>query len=157
MEGDKMKISKEGLELIKGFEKFVSEPYIDAVGIPTIGYGSTYYLDGREVDMRDSPITEGQATVLLETIFEKDFAKFIPQNVNQNQFDAMASLIYNIGTGAFFKSTLRKKVKVNPNDASIEQEFWKWNKGRILGQLVELRGLTIRRKKESELYFKPII
>ena len=152
-----MKISKEGLELIKGFEKFISEPYIDAVGVPTIGYGSTYYLDGRKVDMRDSPITEGQATVLLETIFEKDFAKFIPQNVNQNQFDAMASLVYNIGTGAFFKSTLRKKVKVNPNDASIEQEFWKWNKGRKNGQLVELRGLTIRRKKESELYFKPII
>ena len=152
-----MKISKEGLELIKGFEKFMAKPYIDAVGVPTIGYGNTYYLDGRKVDMRDSPITEGQATVLLETIFEKDFAKFIPQNVNQNQFDAMASLVYNIGTGAFFKSTLRKKVKVNPNDASIEQEFLKWNKGRIGGQLVELRGLTIRRKKESELYFKPVI
>ncbi len=152
-----MKISKEGLELIKGFEKFISEPYIDAVGVPTIGYGNTYYPDGKEVTMQDAPITEAQASILLETIFEKDFAKFIPQNVNQNQFDAMASLVYNIGTGAFFKSTLRKKVKVNPNDASIEQEFLKWNKGRIGGQLVELRGLTIRRKKESELYFKPII
>jgi lysozyme len=69
----------------------------------------------------------------------------------------MACLIYNIGAGAFKISTLLKKVKVNPNDASIEQEFWKWNKGRILGQLVELKGLTNRRKKEAELYFKPII
>ena len=151
-----MKISKEGLELIKGFEKFMPKPYIDAVGVVTIGYGNTYYADGRKVTMQDAQITETQATILLETIFEKDFAKYIPDNVNQNQFDAMASLIYNIGTGAFFKSTLRKKVKVNPNDASIEQEFWKWNKGRKNGQLVELRGLTIRRKKESELYFKPI-
>jgi len=152
-----MKISKEGLELIKGFEKFVAKPYIDVVGIPTVGYGSTYYLDGTKVTIQDAPITEAQATVLLETVFDKDFAKFIPQNVNQNQFDAMASLIYNIGVGAFFKSTLLKKVKVNPNDASIDQEFLKWNKGRILGQLIELKGLTIRRVKESELYFKPII
>jgi lysozyme len=151
-----MIISKEGLELIKGFEKFMPKPYIDAVGVVTIGYGNTYYPDGQKVTMQDAPITETQATILLETIFEKDFAKYIPENVNQNQFDAMASLIYNIGTGAFFKSTLRKKVKVNPNDASIEQEFWKWNKGRKNGQLVELRGLTIRRKKESELYFKLI-
>jgi lysozyme len=151
-----MKISKQGLELIKGFEKFIQKPYLDAVGVATIGYGSTYYLDGTEVSMQDSPITEAQATILLETIFEKDFAKYIPENVNQNQFDALSSLVYNIGTGAFFKSTLRKKVKVNPNDLSIEQEFWKWNKGRVDGQLVELKGLTIRRKKESELYYKPI-
>lgn len=152
-----MKISKEGLELIKGFEKFMPKPYIDAVGVHTIGYGNTYYPDGRKVTMQDATITEGQATILLETVFEKDFAKYIPDNVNQNQFDALSSLVYNIGTGAFFKSTLRKKVKVNPNDASIEQEFLKWNKGRILGQLVELKGLTIRRKKEAELYFKQII
>jgi len=151
-----MKISKQGLELIKGFEKFMAEPYIDAVVVPTIGYGSTYYLDGTKVTMQDLPITKEQATILFEAIFDKDFAKFIPQNVNQNQFDAMASLIYNIGAGAFFKSTLLKKAKINPNDASIEQEFMKWNKGRILGQLVELKGLTIRRVKESELYFKPI-
>jgi len=152
-----MKISKEGLELIKGFEKFMPKPYIDAVGVVTIGYGNTYYPDGRKVTMQDAQITETQATILLETVFEKDFAKYIPDNVNQNQFDALSSLVYNIGTGSFFKSTLLKKVKVNTNDASIEQEFWKWNKGRILGQLVELKGLTNRRKKEAELYFKSII
>ena len=67
-----MKISKEGLELIKGFEKFVAKPYIDAVGVVTIGYGNTYYPDGRKVTMQDAPITETQATILLETVFEKD-------------------------------------------------------------------------------------
>jgi lysozyme len=157
MEGDKMKISKEGLELIKGFEKFMAKPYIDAVGVVTIGYGNTYYLDARKVTMQDPSLTEQQASILLLATFEKYFAKFIPQNVNQNQYDAMASLVYNIGAGAFNGSTLRKKVVVNPNDASIEQEFWKWNKGRKNGQLVELTGLTIRRKKESELYIKPVI
>lgn len=151
-----MKISKEGLQLIKDFEKFIAKPYIDAVGVPTIGYGVTYYLDGKKVTMQDPPITEEQASLLLEKLFEKDFAKFIPQNVNHNQYDALSSLIYNIGAGAFTKSNLCRKVIANPNDASIEQEFWKWNKGRRNGLLVELRGLTIRRKKESELYFKPI-
>lgn len=151
-----MKISEQGLELIKGFEKFVSKPYIDAVGIPTIGYGVTYYLDGRKVTMKDAVITEQQASLLLEALFEKDFAKYIPKNINQNQFDALASLIYNIGVGAFTKSTLYKKALANPNDKSIEQEFWKWNKGTVNGKKIELKGLTIRRKKESQLYFKPI-
>lgn len=150
-----MKISQQGIDLIKSFESFVSKPYADAVGIITIGYGSTYYLDGRRVSMSDKPITEQQASELLEATFEKDFAKHIP-TVNQNQFDALGSLIYNIGAGAFKKSTLYKKVLANKDDKSIEQEFLKWNKGRVNGKLVELRGLTIRRKKEAELYFKPI-
>lgn len=150
-----MKISQQGIDLIKSFESFVSKPYADAVGIITIGYGSTYYLDGRRVSMSDEPITEQQASELLEATFENDFAKHIPV-VNQNQFDALGSLIYNIGSSAFKKSTLYKKVLANNNDKSIEQEFLKWNKGRVNGKLVELRGLTIRRKKEAELYFKPI-
>lgn len=151
-----MKISKQGLDLIKGFESFVPTVYRDAVGIPTIGYGSTYYLDGKRVTMTDKPITEQQASDLKKATLEKDFEPFIPKNVNQNQFDALGSLIYNIGAGAFLKSTLYRKVTNNPNDKSIEQEFLKWNKGRVNGKLVELRGLTIRRKKEAELYFKPI-
>lgn len=151
-----MKISKNGLDLIKDFEKFIPQPYIDDVGVITIGYGSTYYLDGKRVTMSDKPINEQQATELKRSVLEKDFEPFIPKNVNQNQFDALASLIYNIGASAFSKSTLLKKVIKNPNDKSIEQEFLKWNKGRVNGKLVELKGLTIRRKKEAELYFKPI-
>lgn len=151
-----MKISKQGLDLIKGFEKFVPNPYIDAVGVPTIGYGVTYYLSGSKVKMTDESITELKASEMLESLFENDFADYIPNNVNQNQFDALGSLIYNIGVSAFTKSTLYRKVVKNPSDKSIEQEFFKWNKGRVNGKLVELKGLTIRRKKEAELYFKPI-
>ena len=148
-----MKISQKGIELIKQFEAFKANPYIDAVGVPTIGYGVTYYLDGRKVTMKDQAITEQQASLLLESLIEKDFARFVPTNVNQNQFDALCSLVYNIGVGAFTKSTLYKKVLANPNDESIKQEFLKWNKGRRNGQLVEMKGLTNRRIKESELYF----
>lgn len=148
-----MKISQKGIELIKQFEAFKANPYIDAVSVPTIGYGVTYYLDGRKVTMKDQAITEQQASLLLESLIEKDFARFVPTNVNQNQFDALCSLVYNIGVGAFTKSTLYKKVLANPNDESIKQEFLKWNKGRRNGQLVEMKGLTNRRIKESELYF----
>jgi len=148
-----MKISQKGIELIKQFEAFKANPYIDAVGVPTIGYGVTYYLNGRKVTMKDQAITEQQASLLLESLIEKDFARFVPTNVNQNQFDALCSLVYNIGAGAFTKSTLYKKVLANPNDESIKQEFLKWNKGRRNGQLVEMKGLTNRRIKESELYF----
>lgn len=151
-----MKISKQGLDLIKEFESFVSKPYIDAVGIATIGYGSTYYLDGRKVSMTDKPITEEEATELKINVIAKDFEPFIPKGVNQNQFDALVSLTYNIGARAFTRSTLYKKVLSNPNDKSIEQEFLKWNKGRVNGRLIELRGLTRRRRREADLYFKTI-
>lgn len=151
-----MRISKQGIDLIKGFESFVAKPYIDAVGLPTIGYGNTYYPDGGRVKMTDEAITEAEASRMLSVVFENDFADYIPDNVNQNQFDALGSLIYNIGASAFLKSTLYRKVFKNPSDKSITQEFFKWNKGRVNGKLVELKGLTIRRKKEAELYFKPI-
>ena len=65
------------------------------------------------------------------------------------QFDALVSFAYNVGTANFAKSTLLKKVNANPNDASIRAEFGKWNKsnGRVL------KGLVTRRKEEADLYF----
>jgi lysozyme len=151
-----MKISKTGIDLIKGFERFISRPYRDAVGISTIGWGFTYYPDGKRVTMKDPSITIEQADLIFTQIFEKDFAKYLPENVNQNQFDALGSLIYNIGVGNFLKSSLLKKVKANPNDPTIKESFLVWNKATKDGKLIILNGLTIRRNKEAELYFKPI-
>lgn len=147
------RISDKGLDLIKEFEGYSSTPYLDSVGIPTIGYGFTYWLDGRKVKMSDMPINEMQANMMLREIFKRDFEKYIPSNVNQNQFDAMGSLIWNIGVTNFLKSTLRMKVRSNPNDLTIRDEFMKWNKARVKTKLVELKGLTNRRKKEADLYF----
>ena len=64
------------------------------------------------------------------------------------------SFIYNLGIGAFVKSTLKKKIVANSNDKSIKDEFMKWNKARVSGELMELKGLTRRRIAEAELYFK---
>ena len=108
-----MKISNLGLELIKEFEGFSANAYLCPAKIPTIGYGNTFYSDGRKVKLGEQ-ISKTDALELLEKIVNKDFAdKIFPAlkvPVVQNQFDAMVSLAYNIGTGSFLKSTLLKKV-----------------------------------------------
>ena len=148
-----MTISENGLNLIKEFEGWSSTPYVCPAGKPTIGWGFTFYADGKSVTMKDPPLTKIQGDILLEKLFIQTFHRHIPTNVNQNQFDALSSLIWNIGVTNFNKSTLRMKAKNNPNDKSIRDEFMKWNKARNGTKLVVLDGLTRRRKKEADLYF----
>lgn len=147
-----MKTSKKGIELIKKYEGFRSEPYRDAVGVPTIGYGATYYPNGNKVKMTDRPITEPQATELLKVMlksYENSVKMLVTSELNQNQFDALVSFVYNLGAGNLSKSTLLKKINTNPNDESIKTEFKRWNRagGKILN------GLTRRRNEEADLYF----
>ncbi len=145
-----MKISSRGLELIKDFEGFSSTSYLDVINIPTIGWGNTFYEDGRKVKLGEQ-ISKTDALKLLEVIANTDFAdKIFPSikvKVSQSQFDAMVSLAYNIGTGAFLKSTLLKKV--NAGDfAGAGKEFLRWNKAN--GK--EVLGLTRRREREKQLF-----
>ena len=149
-----MKISQRGLELIKEFEGFSANAYLCPAKIPTIGYGNTFYSDGRKVKLGEQ-ISKTDALELLELVANKDFADkifpFIEVKVTQNQFDAMVSLAYNIGVGNFLKSTLLKKV--NAGDfVGASEEFLRWNKAG--GK--ELLGLTKRRKREFDL-FKMIV
>jgi len=150
-----MKTSKLGLELIKDHEGFRSKPYLCPAGIPTIGYGSTYYPDGKRVKMTDEPIDKVSAEVLLRLTlkqYEDCVHNSVKSNINQNQFDALVSFVYNLGCGNLKKSTLLKKVNANPCDPSILAEFMKWNKagGKVL------KGLTTRRHYEANLYFTDI-
>lgn len=148
-----MKISENGLELIKQFEGFSSSPYLCPAKIPTIGYGSTYYEDGTKVTLKDKPITEERATELLEFIANKTFSKNINKVVkvplNQNQFDALVSFAYNIGNKNFNWSTLLKKLNLS-DYIGASLEFGRWNQanGKILN------GLVLRRQKEKELFLK---
>lgn len=139
-------ISTVGLALIKGFEGLQLKAYKCPAGIWTIGYGHTKSAKPGQV------INSTQADELLKAdvkVFEKA-VNAQNLNLNQNQFDALVSFTYNVGAGNLQKSTLLKKAKINPNDASIKNEFAKWNKanGKVLP------GLTLRRKAEAELYFK---
>jgi lysozyme len=147
-----MKLNNSGYLLITEFEGFSAKPYLCPAKIPTIGFGNTYYSDGKRVTMLDKEITRVQAFEMFKSIADK-FAdkvnKLVTSPLNQNQFNALVSLAYNIGTGNFVSSTLLKKVNINHNDKSIELEFKKWNKV----NKKEVAGLTKRRLYESKVYF----
>jgi lysozyme len=151
-----MKITKTGtagIEIIKLMEGFRSAPYKCPAGIPTIGYGATFYPGGKKVTMADATITEARGTELLQSMlvsFEQYVDSYCRDDINQNQFDALVSFAYNLGPGNLKSSTLLKKVNANPEDESIRLEFMKWVKagGKTL------KGLVRRREAEANLYFK---
>jgi lysozyme len=147
-----MKLDKKGYDLIKEFEGLKLKPYLCSASVPTIGYGSTYYENGKKVKLTDAPITKERADDLFQIVAD-DFAKrvlpLIKKPLTQNQFNSIVSFAFNLGVRALQNSTLLRLVNINPNDANIAKEFLKWNKagGRVL------QGLTNRRIKESALYF----
>ena len=143
--------SAQGLAIIKKHEGLRLSSYLCPAGVPTIGYGNTRYPDGRKVIIGEKLSSEKEATQLLLASlesFEAAVNRHLP-NLNQCQFDALVSFTYNVGTGAFIKSTLLKKAKVNASDPSIVDEFQKWVRG---GGKV-LPGLVTRRREEANLYF----
>lgn len=151
-----MKISKNCLDIIEKWEGLKLEAYIDPVGIPTIGYGTIRYPNGQKVKLGDK-IAQAEAEAFLK--FEVDevvknlTAVLAGINLNQNQFDAIVSLCYNIGVGAFKDSTVLRKLKEGDFQAA-SVAFGLWNKGTIDGVKKELAGLTNRRKEERELFEK---
>jgi len=147
-----MKLNENGYKLICEFEGLSLKPYLDSIKVPTIGYGNTYYLDGKRVSMLDEPINKIQAFEMFKEIadrFAKKVNSLIKVELTQNQFNSLVSFAYNVGTGNFQSSTLLKKVNKDSNDTTIRLEFLKWNKagGKIIA------GLTSRRNKESKIYF----
>lgn len=147
-----MKLNNSGYLLITEFEGFSAKPYLCSAKVPTIGYGNTYYPNGTKVTMLDKEITKVQAFEMFKHIADKfasKVSKLVTSPLNQNQFNALVSLAYNIGIAAFTNSTLLKKVNINHNDKSIELEFKKWNKV----NKKEVAGLTRRRNYEADIYF----
>lgn len=156
-----MKLDTAGYDLIKSFEGLSLVPYKCSAGVPTIGYGNTFYPNGRKVTMKDRPISKAYACQIFEFIadlFAKDVSGLIKSKVSQNQFNILVSFAYNVGTDidaddipeGLGDSTLLKKVNANPNDSSISKEFLKWNKAK--GKVN--KGLTARRAKEAKIYFQ---
>lgn len=150
-----MKITRtgpKGVNLIKEFEGFRSKPYLCPANVPTVGYGSTYYPTGKKVTLNDPEISEQYAVQLLISVldtFEKAVDSYCRDDINQDQFDALVSFAYNLGTGNLKSSTLLKKVNANPNDPTIRDEFMKW----VNGGGKKLPGLVRRRQAEADLYF----
>jgi len=144
-----LKTSQQGLELIKRFEGFSSKPYLDPVGIPTIGYGHTF---GVTMDMR--PISEERATEYLkEDVLHAELGvkELVRVPLTQNQFDALVSFTYNLGVGNFELSTLLRKLNSSRYD-DVSAEFGKW----IYAGGKRLRGLEERRRAEAELFMTEV-
>ena len=147
-----MILDNKGYLLITKHEGLKLKPYLCPAKIPTIGYGNTYYPDGKRVTLLDKDITKQQAFDMFKEVanrFGKRVDELVTSNINQNQFNALVSFAYNVGTGNFSSSTLLKKVNKNPNDLTLKAEFLRWNKagGKVLN------GLTNRRNEEADLYF----
>lgn len=141
-----MIISQKGIDLIKKFEGFSDKEYICPAGKTTIGYGHVILAD----EHFQEPMTRREAENLLKKDLEprqKSLNSFLKVKVNQNQFDALMSLIYNIGVGNFQKSTLLKFVNDRLFD-KVPDQFIRWCY--ISGE--KSTGLINRREEEIKLW-----
>ena len=148
---DEMHISPSGIDLICNFEGKRLTAYDDGVGVWTIGFGTTVYPNGIKV-MKGDTCTEAQAkTYMAHDLkkFEAAVNKAVTVQLNQNQFDALVSLAYNIGTNAFSKSTLVKKLNANDIRGAADQfDVWVNAGGK------RMQGLVNRRTVEKALFLK---
>jgi len=151
-----MSPDKACFDFIKSREGLRLNAYQDSAGIWTIGYGTIRYANNTAVKKGDT-ITQAQADQLIEEdIFERSIkvaAALGTIVLNQNQFNALVSFAYNAGLGALLNSTLLKQVKANPADPNIRNSFMLWNKVHQKGRLVPVKGLTLRRAAEADMYF----
>lgn len=138
--------------MIKGFEgcRLTAYPDPGTGGAPwTIGYGWTYPVDGKPIKL-GMKIDQATADRLLKTglvSYENDVLKLVKVKLSQNQFDALVSFVYNVGSRALSTSTLLKKLNAGDIKGAAD-EFLRWNKagGKVLN------GLTRRREAERALF-----
>ena len=131
--------------LCRQFEGFRAKPYLCPAGIPTIGYGSTYYADGRKVALTDRPISEPDARSLLLAELHHTYApgvlRLCPGLVsNERRFNAIVDFTYNLGVGRLQTSTLRRKINAQDWDGAKEQlMLWTRGGGKVLPGLLKRR------------------
>lgn len=145
-------INKEGIKLLKTKESFSPTWYLCPAGKMTIGWGHVK----EPIDKFNSiDVAKGEALLLWDC---KDVIDCINEKVTypltDNQFSALAVLVFNIGTGGFSGSTLLKKLNAGLIEAAANQ-FDVWNKETVKGKKVVCNGLTLRRAQEKALFLKP--
>ena len=150
-----MKISEEGLRLIRSFEGYHTRlkdgscaAYLCPARVPTIGWGCT---EGVKLGMVWTE-AEAEAALLREIAkFENAVNTSVTVEINQNEFDAMVSLAYNIGVAGFKRSSVLRRLNKGDRTGAAKA-FHLWNKGggRILA------GLVSRRAREAALFLKPV-
>lgn len=136
--------------LCRRFEGLFLRPYLCPAGVPTIGYGTTRYRDGRAVTLKDLPISrevaEGLLLHQLRTNYLPQVMRLCPNIGDPERLAAIIDFTYNLGSGNLAASTLRKRINADQWNA-VPAELRKWTRG---GGKV-LRGLVIRRNAEADL------
>lgn len=147
-----MQTSKAGLQYIESFESKENKAYYDHIGVLTCGIGCTNAVMPADHKITpDTVWTDDECyywlSYALQKTVEAPINRLVKVELTQNQFDAVASLVYNIGEGNFAKSTLLKYLNAGRFDLA-QREFLKWN--RAGGQ--PARGLTRRRLGEAVMF-----
>lgn len=147
-----MSVNAASLALIKRWEGLRLRAYKDTGGVWTIGYGHT-----SDALLRVSPgleITERQASVLLQHDLkeaEETVRRLVTVPLNENQYGALVSFVYNIGEGQFASSTLLRRLNAGDYDEVPRQLLrWVYDNGK------RLKGLENRRKAEAKLWNTPV-
>lgn len=140
-----MKASVDAYELIKQFEGLRLEAYLCPAGIWTIGYGHTSGVSPNSfitIQEADEYLHRDVATIEMQL-------NKLNLSLRQCQWDAIVSFVFNVGIGNFKASTLLAKIRINPDDNSIIDEFLRW----VYANGKVIRGLQKRRLTEMKLYF----
>lgn len=145
-------VSDIAVNLIKEFEGFENQAYIDTDGTPVIGYGLSK-IAGKPVQIGDRISPERADAALKSHLQEidRELAEIVKVNLNERQKSALASISFNVGVNGIRNSTLIRKI--NANDLTgAANEFLRWDKANMRGRLVQLPGLTRRRSAERQLF-----
>lgn len=136
--------------LARRFEGFMPQPYLCPAGVPTIGFGATYYEDGRAVKLTDPPITRERAEALLVRALKSQYLpavlRLCPDLDTPDRLAALIDFAFNLGAGRLRASTLRRKVNGGDWDAARVQ-IMRW----VIGGGRPLKGLQRRRAAERDL------
>lgn len=148
-----MKVNQATVDLVKQFEGFRAEAYRDPVGVWTVGYGTTAAAGLGIVPKQGMRITEAEAGKLLKRGLEKfarEISPVITAPINENEFGAFLSLAYNIGHGAFARSTALRRFNAGDKRGAADAILM-FNKagGKVM------RGLERRREAERALFLTP--
>ena len=131
--------------LCRQFEGFKSKPYLCPAGVPTIGYGSTYYADGRKVTLQDPPMDEPAARTLLMYELNHTYLPAVLRHCpvlvsDERKCNAIVDFCYNLGVGRLQTSTLKRKINAQDWEGAKEQlKLWVRGGGKVLNGLVKRR------------------
>jgi lysozyme len=138
------------MDLVRRFEGLHLRPYLDPIGIPTIGYGTTIYPDGRRVTLADPPLTADEATILARWYLRSRclpvVMRLCPEVDTPGRLAAILDWSFNLGAGRLAASTLRRKINAQQwDDVPVQLMRWVYAGGR------QWPGLVRRRAAEAAL------